>query len=92
MAFSFSEMAMRSPHALLLPAGDLEDVSQLMKRSTRSGYFNAVLRAVAPPRETPITAAAFLTLNASNKAMISEARTSTVIGVVPQAEERPRVW
>lgn len=101
MRDSFSAMAIRSLHALEFPAGDFIDVSHEMKLSIldENGWRTASVRAVAPPKETPITQCAFGTRRALRSVVTSEARTSTVtrapspfvVVEMPDLENRPRM-
>ena len=81
-AVSPSAMAMRSLQLPRLLEGAEALVSQAMKAPMRVGYLSAVFRTVAPPRETPTTAAARETRKVSRICIISAARTSSVMGSV----------
>ncbi|KAG5294786.1 hypothetical protein I7I48_11454 [Histoplasma ohiense] len=85
-----SAIAILSPHACRFPSGLLAFVSQATNAAVRAGYCRAVFSTVAPPRLTPMRAAARCTRRASRMAMMSAASTSRVMRCWPQWRERPR--
>lgn len=94
--FSTSAIAIRSDHAFSFPAGDFMLVSHEINDSIRAkkGARTPSVRAVAPPRETPITHFAFGTRRASRMERTSFARVSIVTraeGGRLERQRRPRI-